>query len=235
MLEIKKDKKSALLFGATGLVGSFCLKYLLENPAYQKVLVFSRRPIDTKHAKLEVKIIDFNKLDSYAKWIKGDDLYCCLGTTLRKAGSRSAFYKVDFTYSYEIARIAAENKVNQYLLVSSVGADKDSVFFYSQVKGELEEAVKQLPFWGIHVFQPSMLLGERDEIRIGEQIAARLSRGLDFFLGNLLSKYRPVEAETVARAMIYAAQQLRQGIHTYPSHHLHNLANEEYIKQAKLN
>ncbi len=208
------------------MVGGYCLQYLLAHEAYDKVVVFSRRPLKISHPKLEEHVIDFEKLGKYQHLFKGDDLFMCLGTTMAKAGSKAAFYAVDFTYPYQIALLAIENGVNQLLLVSSVGADPESIFFYSRVKGDLEVAVKKLPFWAIHIFQPSVLLGERNENRWGEQLAGRLARGFDYLTNGLLTKYRPVEAEVVAQAMVSAAQGLKPGTFVYPSHFLQRLADE---------
>lgn len=225
-MEIIKGKKTALLLGATGLVGGYCLKELLQNDAYDKVCVFTRRRLKQSHDKLIEHVVDFDSPDSYRDLLKGHDLFCCLGTTMAKAGSREAFYRVDYTYSYQAAKMAMQNGVNQYLLVSSVGAHPDSLFFYSRVKGELEQAVKQLQFWATHIFQPSVLLGERNENRWGEQLAGRIAKGIDAVTGGLLTKYRPIEAEIVAKAMVNAAQGIHPGVHVYPSHFLQNLATE---------
>jgi len=226
-VEISKDDKTAVVFGATGLVGGFVVKMLLAHEAYQKVRVFSRRKIELEHDKLEQHIIDFQKPETYQAFIEGDDLFICLGTTMRKAGSKEAFFRVDYTYALRMAKLAYQNGVNQLLLVSSVGANPDSIFFYNRVKGLLEEAVQRLPFWAIHIFRPSILLGERNENRWGEQLAGVIGRQLDFITQGMLTKYRPIEADVVARAMISAAQQLRPGLHTYPSHYLQDLAAEE--------
>lgn len=227
ILEISQHHKTALLFGASGLVGNQCLHQLLEHPAYSRVIAFGRRRLEVEHPHLEQHIIDFDRLEDYAPLLRGNDLYSCLGTTLARAGSREAFYRVDYTYAYETARLAADNGVGQLLLVSSVGADPDSLFFYTRVKGQLEEALKRLPFWGTHIFQPSFLVGGREESRPGEQLAGRLALGLDRLTGGvLLGKYRPVEAAQVARAMIQAAQGLEGGLHVYPSHRIHELAGE---------
>ncbi len=226
-MEISRHHKTALLFGASGLVGNQCLHQLLEHPAYRKVISFGRRLLEVEHPRLEQHIIDFNHLEDYAGLLRGNDLYSCLGTTLAKAGSRAAFYRVDYAYAYESARLAAANGASQLLLVSSVGASPDSLFFYTRVKGELEKAVKKLPFWAVHIFRPSFLVGDRQESRIGEQLAGRLSLGLDRLTGGaLLGKYRPVEAAQVARAMAHAAQQLEGGVHVYSSAQIHELAKE---------
>lgn len=225
-MEIVKDQKTALLLGASGLVGGFCLRLLLEHDAYGKVVAFTRRKLPLTHPKLQQHVVDFDRPESFTRLLKGDDLYCCLGTTLAKAGSKAAFFKVDYTYTLQAAQAAIQNKVNQLLLVSSVGADANSIFYYSRVKGELEDALKQLPFWALHILQPSVLLGERNENRWGEKWAALIGRRIDALTGGLLTKYRPVEAEVVAAAMVSVAQKLEAGIHIYPSHYLQGLSEE---------
>lgn len=229
-IQITKNKKTALLFGATGLVGRYCLDFLLASPAYDKVRIFGRKSLKLDHAKLEEHLIDFEKLKTYEELIKGEDLFCCLGTTMKKAGSEEAFRRVDFTYAHQIAEIGIKNKVNQFLLVSALGADKDSLFFYNRVKGELEEELKLMPFWALHIFRPSLLLGERNENRWGESIAQRLGRGFDRLTGGWLTKYKPVEADVVAKALVHAAQKLDKGIHIYPSDVLQKLAEAEALK-----
>lgn len=227
-MEVIKNNKTALLFGATGLVGSQCLKQLLEHPAYKKVITFGRRKVSLNHERLEQHIIDFDKLEDYKGLFKGHDLFSCLGTTMANAGSKEAFYKVDFTYAYESARLAAENGVNQILLVSSVGADPDSMIYYSKVKGEIERAVKALPFWAIHLFRPSVLVGDREENRPAEKVGISLTQGIDRLTGgNLLGKYKPAKVEDVAKAMLRAAQKLEDGIWTYPSDHIYAMAKKE--------
>ncbi len=227
-LEISKDKKTALVFGATGLVGGYLVDMLLAHEAYRQVEVFNRRRLKKEHPKLVQHVIDFDRLPSYRNLIKGHDLFLCLGTTMRKAGDRKAFFKVDYTYPFQAARMASDNRVNQVLLVSSVGADSESYFFYNKVKGLLEDAVWKMKFWSIHIFRPSILLGERNENRWGEQLAGQLGKGFDYLTGGMLTKYRPIEAEIVAKAMVNAAQHLRPGKFTYPSHYLQSLADETY-------
>jgi uncharacterized protein YbjT (DUF2867 family) len=225
-MQIFKGNKTAILFGATGLVGSRCLKSLVESESYSKIILFGRKKVATESQKVTQHIVNFEDVKNWAHLIKGDDLFYCLGTTMRKAGNKNEFYKIDYTYSTEIAKAACKNNVKQYLLVSSVGANANSAFFYSQVKGELEDAVRELPFWAIHIFQPSVLLGSRNENRFGEQIAGIIGRGLDSILGGMLSKYKPIEAEYVAQAMINTAQGLRAGAYTYSSGQLQALAEE---------
>lgn len=214
-MQLQKAEKTALLFGATGLIGGHCLKMLLDSSLYKEVRVFNRRSMQIEHPKLKEFIIDFENFEDYSDWIKGDDLFCCLGTTRKKAGSKAAFTKVDYTYVYEVAKVAARNKVNQFLLVSAVGADKASMFFYNQVKGEIEAAVNDLDFWAVHIFRPSLLLGNREEQRIGEQIAMNVSKVFNFVTDKIAPKYSAVQAEQVAISMLIYAQNINGGRYTY--------------------
>jgi uncharacterized protein YbjT (DUF2867 family) len=223
-MELSQSRKTALVFGATGLVGKSLVTQLLRSAYYARVRSLGRRKLEFTHPKLEQEIVDFERLEEYRSLFKADDVFSCLGTTRAKAGSKEAFYRVDFTYAYQLARLSAEENAHQYLLVSSAGADVDSPFFYSQVKGELEEAVRELPFWAIHIFRPSVLEGERAEMRLGETLAARVLRGADFLSGGRLAPYRPIEAETVAMAMLRSAQLLQPGFFIRPNEELEALA-----------
>lgn len=216
-MKIQKAQKTAILFGATGLVGGYCLELLLASPLYSKVKVFNRRKMDIQHPKYEEYIIDFDTLEEYSDWIVGEDVFCCLGTTRKKAGSKAAFSKVDYTYVLDTAKIAAKNNANQFLLVSAVGADKDSMFFYNQIKGEIELAIQQLNYWSIHIFRPSLLLGSRNELRIGEKLATYASGIFNLVTNRLAPKYSAVHGEQVAKAMILAAQRIDNGIFIYES------------------
>lgn len=213
-------KKTAILFGATGLVGGFVLKNLLNHGAYDKVIAFTRKPLNLQHPKLQNPIIDFDKLADYQHLIKGDDLYLCLGTTMKKAGSKDAFKKVDLDYPLQAAQLAKNNNVKQVMLCSAVDANAQSMIFYNQVKGTLEDALKRLNFEVTHIFQPSILMGERSENRLGERIGIAVSRVLDNVVGDNLGRYRPVSGQQVAQAMVMAAQKTQEGIHVYLSHEM---------------
>ncbi len=216
-----------MLIGVTGLVGRNCLPLLVTHRAYHEIVLFTDRPLDLDHPKIKEQLVDFDRLEDHAHLFQGHDFYCCLGSTPAKAADREAFHRIDYEQAYAAAKIAAANEVNQLLLLSAVGANPEATLYFSRVKGELEEAVKALPFWSAHIFQPSLLLKERNENRWGEKWANRLGKVIDSATGGLLTKYRPVEAEVVAQAMINAAQQLRAGIHIYPSHFLQELADDE--------
>jgi uncharacterized protein YbjT (DUF2867 family) len=209
---MSQAQKTALIAGATGLVGSYCLRLLLQSERYAKVIAIGRSVLPMQHPKLEQLIVDFNRLDNYRHSLIADDIYCCLGTTLKQAGSKENFYLVDFTYVRKLAAITSANFAAQFLVVSSLGANPSSPIFYSRVKGELEEAVKPMPFLAVHIFQPALLLGPRPHKRLGEQVAQAVMPRLNFLLFGPLKKYRPVRAETVARAMVQAAMQDGAGV-----------------------
>jgi uncharacterized protein YbjT (DUF2867 family) len=207
-------QRTALIAGATGLVGSHCLKQLLDDPAYSQVVSISRRPGPESNAKLVQKIVELDNLSQLAP-IAANDAFCALGTTIAKAGSQEAFRKIDFGYSKAFAEFALAGGAQQFALVSSVGANAHSRNFYPRTKGELEEAVKALSFTSVHTFQPSFLMGSRAERRPGEGIGLALAKALQFAFVGALSKYRPIEASTVAAAMIAAVKRGEPGYHIY--------------------
>lgn len=217
--------KTALVLGASGLVGSHCLQLLLDNAAYDKIIVWLRKPLPVQHAKLQQEIINFDQLSPYADKLKNvQEIFCCLGTTIKKAGSPEAFYKVDFTYPHEIAKLAAQNGVQQFLIVTALGANSRSSIFYNRVKGEIETALGKLPLPGLQIFRPSLLLGERQEFRLGERIGAIVFTALSFAFFGRLRRYRAIEASVVAEAMIRIAQQNLTGVNIFESEKIQALA-----------
>ena len=205
---------TALIVGATGLVGGHCLKTLLAAEDYQRVIALTRRPIGLQHPRLEEMAVDFDKLDEIDPF-PAADVFCALGTTIRRAGSQHAFLKVDFEYARNVAARSSAAGAKQFVLVSSVGADPKSGNFYLRVKAELEKAIGALPFESVHFFRPSFLIGKRTETRLGESVGVAISRALQFALAGKLRKYRPMPAETLAAAMLAAARGARPGRHIY--------------------
>jgi uncharacterized protein YbjT (DUF2867 family) len=191
--------KTAWIAGATGLVGGHALRLMLDR--YDRVVALARRPLEIQHPKLESASIESMKIDGPV-----DDVYCALGTTIRKAGSQEAFRRVDFDLPLRLADAALQRGARQYLLVSSVGAAAKSGTFYLRVKGELEDRLTSMDFESLHVFRPSILMGDRAESRTGENVGIAIARVTQFALVGPLRKYRPIDARVVAEAMIAATQ-----------------------------
>ncbi len=209
------SKKTALLLGATGLVGSHLLRRLLDAPYYSEVVVLVRRPLQVEHPRLRQVVFDFDHPD--ADVVRADDLFCALGTTLRKAGSKAAQYRVDVEYPLAIGRIARANGTRQYLLVSSVGASARSSNFYLRMKGELEAQLAALAFETLIVARPSLLLGQRAEVRTGERIGIALEH---LFRPLIPRRYRGIHADQVAAALVALANAGLQGVHIVESERL---------------
>jgi uncharacterized protein YbjT (DUF2867 family) len=200
--------KTAIVLGATGLIGNELTHLLLEDSSFEKVKVFVRKSIAIEHSKLEQHIINFDAIENYSTLITGDVCYCCIGTTINTAGSKEAFAQVDYTYPIVFATIAKKNGVNDFLFISSIGANKNGSNFYLKVKGDTEYALEQLNFSHLALLRPSMLLGKRTEFRLGEAIGKVVMKLFSFaFIGNLKA-YKAIEAVTVARAMIVLSKKM---------------------------
>jgi uncharacterized protein YbjT (DUF2867 family) len=194
--------KTAIVIGASGLVGSEIVKQLLVDEDYSKVKLFLRKEIPFSNSKLQQYIIDFNKLDASSDLINGDVVFCCMGTTIKVAGSQDAFMKVDYTYVLNFAQLAKRNGIDKFIVVSSLGADKNSANFYLKVKGDVENDLTRLKFKNLIIVRPSMLLGDRKEFLLGELIGKKIMKGLAFLFVGKLKKYKAIEASTVAKAML---------------------------------
>lgn len=211
------NNKTAILLGASGLVGSFLLDILLNSEEYRSVIIFVRKEIGLKHSKLTEYIIDFDQLDKYADLVQADDLFCCLGTTIKQAKTREAFKLVDYYYPLKFAELAKKNGVTQFLMVTSIGANDTSSVFYLKTKGECEEAIKKLNLSSTSIFRPSSLLGPRKVVRPQERIGEIVMKVFSFCLIGKLRKYRPIQAQRVAEAMSIVAQSPKQGFTIYES------------------
>ena len=172
------SEKTALIVGATGLVGRELLNVVLEQDYYSKILIVGRSSPDIKDNRIEELIIDFEKLTDYSDKISASDYYCCLGTTMSAAKSKEAFYQVDYTYTHTLAKIAQDDlKFEQFHLVSSYGANAQSGLFYNAVKGQIEETLLDMNLKTLHIYQPSLLLGFRKDFRLWEEMA-KMAEGL---------------------------------------------------------
>ena len=190
---MNNKNKSAIIVGATGATGKALTNLLINDNRYSQITLLIRKKPEIQHPKLNQLIFDFNKL-SPAEFY-ADELYCCLGTTMKKAGSKDAFKKVDFEYVINIAKLAYQNEIKKLAVVSAIGANKKSAFFYNKVKGEMEEELSKIPFQHIVISRPSLIVGERDESRRGENFAKIFMTAFDFFIPK---KYKAVKAEKIA-------------------------------------
>ena len=198
------NNKTVLLIGATGLVGGECLKLLLQEYLYNKITVLTRSPLMpfVQDERVDHHLIDFDHLSSYRHLMKVDHVISALGTTIKKAKTKENFYRVDFTYTYGIARLAAEEGAGHHFLVSALGADPESSIFYNRVKGEVERAVQHLPYRSINIFRPSLILGTRRERRATEELSKILAGIFSFAIP---ARYKPVPAPDIARAIMHIA------------------------------
>jgi len=210
--------RTALVAGATGLVGGHLARHLTDGDTYAKVTTVTRRPLSgLASPKLNGVLADFDKLDVSLTGIAADDAYCALGTTIKKAGSQAAFRTVDHDYIIAFARAAKAAGAKRFMLVSSMGADASSSIFYSRVKGETEQAVASVGFETLHIFRPGLILGERTERRTLEGIGMGIAPFLNPLMLGPARPYRSIPADIIARAMRGAAQSGLTGrhVHTY--------------------
>jgi uncharacterized protein YbjT (DUF2867 family) len=224
--------KTAIVIGATGLVGRQLTELLLKDTRFEKVKVLGRRSTNIMHDKLEEHIVTFDEPDDWKKLVTGDVLYSVLGTTLRTAGSKEAQYKIDYTYQYKIAKMAAANEVPEYVLISSAGSSPNSKIFYSRIKGELERDIQKLPFETIHILRPGMLEGSRETVRTGERIGIGVMKVLSQIPG--LKRLQPIHARNVAQAMINATFRHVIGIHSYTLEEVSMLAARSSLDKISL-
>ena len=200
-----------LLIGATGATGRDLLELLLKDEEIHQVDIFVRREMILKHEKLNIHIIDFDKPEQWKTFVKGDLLFSCLGTTLKAAGSKEAQWKIDYEYQYQFAKIAKEKNVNSYVLVSAANASAKSPFFYSKMKGQLEEDVKALKFSKLIIFNPPLLIRENSDRKM-EIWGAELIFFFNKF--GILKSQKPIPTKLLAEAMIKSVKTLKNGEHS---------------------
>ena len=203
--------KTALIAGSTGLIGGQLLRLLLNSDRYEKVIALTRQPLSPHNKLVEIAIRKDSFVPLDPTW-RIDDVFCCLGTTMAKARSKEKFYQVDFTYPLELAKKGLALGAKQYLIVSALGAAKNSKIYYNQVKGEIEEAVSSIGFETVHIFRPSLLLGQRAEQRSTEDAAKIFYKIFGFLIPR---KYKAIDSLKVACAMLHfaAAEQTGNIIH----------------------
>lgn len=206
-----------MLAGATGLIGGQLLPLLLADDRYEKIIALTRSPLPSCHPKLHNIILDFSHLAERASDLKCDDIFCCLGTTIKKVKSKEAFRKVDFEYPMELAKIGKQQGARTYLLVSALGANAKSAIFYNQVKGEAEDSISKSGIQSIHILRPSLLLGPRHEQRRGEEAAKWFYK---IFGWAIPARYQAIESIKIARAMISLSRQDDPGIFIHESNEL---------------
>lgn len=215
--------RSAIVVGATGLVGSSLIRQLCESDEYISVTAISRRPLTYDHPKLTVKISSFDEIEE--KDIEfANDFFCCLGTTMKKAKTKEAFEKVDFHYPMNFASLAKKRGIEHFIVITAMGAKPNSLFYYNRVKGKLEEQIKKIGLNQISIVRPSLIAGKRNEFRFGEKIGEWLLKILNPILIGPLKKYRSIEASQVALAMmVIALYGKKSSFSIYTSDQLQNM------------
>lgn len=205
---------TAVVLGATGLIGEQLVKQLLNDTDFSKVRILVRRPVELSHPKLEVQIVDFdNHVEYQSKLGSGDCIFCCIGTTNSKVkGDKTAYRKIDFDIPVNAAKMGKEAGFTNYLLVSAVGANAGSSNFYLRLKGEVEAEIARMNFQSFHAFRPSMLLGNRKEFRFAESIAKKVMSALSVLFVGRLKKYKGIGDLVVAKAMVASAKLGKKGI-----------------------
>lgn len=199
-------ERKAVIAGATGLVGGELVKLLLSREDYSKVTVLVRRKLSIEHVRLEQLVVDYDRLEELPGILfEQCDLYCALGTTKKKAGSKEQFERVDYSYPMALGRLAKRHGAARMLIITAMGADESSMFFYSKVKGKVENDLQRLQLRRLYRFRPSLIIGDRQEHRFGESAAAKLYARFPFLFGGPMGKYKPITAREIAEGMLCTA------------------------------
>lgn len=207
--------KKAILFGATGFIGSYLLEELLNNPAYEQITVVVRKELGKSHPKLKTLIGDFEALNKLKNEFVADDVFITLGTTKKNTPNRKEYYQIDHDYPVLASKLAKEMGAKSVLIVTAVGANENSSIFYSKMKGEVERDLIALDFQHTHIFQPSMILGNRKENRPSEKLVQKITKLINPLLGGKMSKYKGIEGKEIAIAMNNAAQIQTENVKIY--------------------
>lgn len=215
--------KTALIAGASGLVGSELLKLLIDNDAYETIHLISRNPLQIQSSKIIEHIINFDELEKFEPDQKIDHVFCTLGTTIKKAKTKENFRKVDFDYVLALGKKAKEWNAEKFLMVSSLGANAKSAIFYIRVKGEIENALQKLELLHLFIFRPSLLLGNREEQRTGEKTAINVYKVIAPLFFGPFKKYKGIEARQVAKGMMITALQNETSFKIFESDEIQKL------------
>lgn len=219
-----------LILGATGLTGGLVLEDLLAADQVSQVVAPIRRALTIEHEKLQLAEVDFAHLDQHADLFRVDAIICCLGTTIRKAGSRKKFREVDYGYAIKAAELGRQQGAEAFILMSAIGASSSSLVFYNRVKGELEDGLKGLGFPCLFIYQPSLLLGNRSEQRTAEALGMKAMPAINGLLQGPLKRYRGIEATSVARAMVNEIIRLAEN--SEAMHGVHYRCYEDIVELA---
>jgi uncharacterized protein YbjT (DUF2867 family) len=230
-----QEPRVALLAGASGLVGGYVLDALLDAPDFGRVYAVTRRPLGREHSRLANRIVQFDKLETQLKGVTCHVAFCCLGTTLARAGSEQAFRQVDFDYVLSFARAARVAQAQRFVVVSSAGANSQSKNFYLRVKGEMERALESLQFPSLDILQPGPLLGWRQEIRPRELALTLVMPVINPLLGGTKQAFRGISARKVAAAALGAARSGRRGVYRYTYSGLQALAASKPMRTMAVN
>jgi len=216
--------KKAIIAGASGLIGSLLLDIILQRSEYDEVLILVRKELPLQHIKLKQQMVDFDRLTEYSASLTGDVIFSCLGSTQKKTPDLTVYRKIDHDYPLHLAEIALKNKIGQFHLVSSLGANPAASNFYLKMKGETEADIKKVGLHSLHIYQPAFLTGDRKEKRPGEGFLVGLMKIIDPLLIGALKKYRSIPAKTVANAMYNESLINQAGIFIHPSDKIKQLA-----------
>lgn len=209
--------QTAVVIGATGMIGEALVQKLIADENFNKIRLLVRRPLTYNEPKVEIVVVNFDDPAQIAEKLgSGDSLFCCVGTTRAKVkNDKTAYRKVDLDIPVNFGKQGLTNGFKNFLLVSAIGADQTSGNFYLQLKGSAENRLRKMSYPALHILQPSLLMGKRKEFRLGEKIAQALMPVFSVFLAGKLEKYKPIQADEVARAMVQAAKSQQQGTFVY--------------------
>jgi uncharacterized protein YbjT (DUF2867 family) len=197
-------KKTAIIIGATGLTGSILLKKLLKDPSFEKIKLFSRSSVEMNYPKIEEHLIDMFQLEKHSDAFNADVVFCCIGTTKSKTPDKETYKKIDYGIPVTAAKLAKQNGIDTFIVISALGADADSSIFYNKTKGEMQRDVINQNIEKTYILQPSLIIGDRDENRFGENVATFSMKIFGFLIPK---KYKMIKAETIAEAMMILAKE----------------------------